>query len=227
MVTAHPDDVDFGVAGTVARFTDCGIEVAYCIVTDGDAGGSDRSVTRAEVAAIRREEQTKAAAIVGVDTLWFLGQPDGRLEPTPALRADITRVIRRFRPDRVITQNPERNWSSLYSSHPDHMAVGQACLAAVYPDARNPFAFPELLQVEHLEPHSVNDVWVMGAAPNHWSDVTATVDRKIAALLAHESQHQSPEGVEARVRGWNASNAKAGGLADGRLAESFYRIDTR
>ena len=125
VVTAHPDDVDFGAAGTVATWTAAGIEVAYCIATDGDAGGSDRSVSRADVAALRREEQTDAAKAVGVSDITFLGFPDGRLEADLALRRAISRVIRQFRPDRVVCQSPERNWMAIYASHPDHMAAGE------------------------------------------------------------------------------------------------------
>jgi LmbE family N-acetylglucosaminyl deacetylase len=138
VVTAHPDDLDFGVAGSVAVWTDKGIEVSYCIVTDGDAGGFDPDVPRSEIAGIRRAEQTAAAEQVGVTDLSFLGHPDGRLYPTIELRRDISRVIRRVRPQRVVTQSPDRNYKRIYASHPDHMAAGEAALCAVYPDARIP-----------------------------------------------------------------------------------------
>ena len=160
VVTAHPDDVDFGAAGSVAVWTGRGIEVSYCIVTDGDAGGSDHSITRAEMAGIRREEQLMAARAVGVTDVTFLGFSDGRVTPSLELRAAIARVIRIIRPDRVVTQSPERNWSRIYASHPDHLATGEAAACAVYPDARNPFAFPELLE-EGLEPHTVPELWIM------------------------------------------------------------------
>src|SRR5580658_9189671 len=144
VVTAHPDDVDFGAAGTVALWTDQGIEVTYCIVTDGDAGGHDPSVPRSSIAGIRRAEQTAAAKEVGVTDLVFLGYPDGALEVSIDLRWDISRVIRTVRPHRVVCQWPERNWRSIFASHPDHMAAGEATMCAVYPDARNPFAFADL-----------------------------------------------------------------------------------
>lgn len=102
VIAAHPDDVDFGAAGTVATWTEAGIEVVYCIVTDGDAGGSDPSVGRADMAMLRRAEQVAAAKCVGVDDVRFLGYPDGRVEPTITLRKDLTRVIRQIRPDRVV-----------------------------------------------------------------------------------------------------------------------------
>src|SRR5665213_2692549 len=161
MVTAHPDDVDFGSAGTVAAFTKAGLEVTYCIATNGDAGGSDRCMSRPDMAALRQREQRAAAAEVGVTDVRFLGYPDGRLQPTLELRRDISRVIRRVMPDRVLTHSPERRWDFIFASHPDHLAAGEAAVCAVYPDARNPFAHPELLE-EELEPWTVNELWIMG-----------------------------------------------------------------
>src|SRR5512132_1245677 len=182
VICAHPDDVDFGAAGTVATWADVGIQVAYCIVTDGDAGGFDPSVPRAEIPGIRRAEQTAAAKAVGVHDLTFLGYPDGRLVATLELRRDLARVIRRVRPQRVLCPSPERNWQRIFASHPDHLAAGEAALAAVYPDARNPFAHPELLD-EGYEPWAAPDVWMM-AAPlrNRWVDVPAMFPRKLEAL---------------------------------------------
>ena len=156
VVTAHPDDVDFGAAGTVAAFTSAGLAVTYCIVTNGDAGGFDRAVSRADMAALRQDEQRAAAAAVGVDDVRFLGHPDGMVQPTLELRRDVSRVIRQVRPERVVTQSPERNWSSIFASHPDHLAAGEAAVCAVYPDSQNPFAHPELLEVEGLEPWHVS-----------------------------------------------------------------------
>ena len=142
VVTAHPDDVDFSAAGSIASWTDAGIDVSYCICTSGEAGGSDRSMTRLAMADLREEEQRVAANVVGVNDVTFLRYPDGRLEPTLELRRDISRVIRQVRPNRVVTQSPERNYQRIYASHPDHLAAGEATLSAVYPDARNPFAHP-------------------------------------------------------------------------------------
>src|SRR3954468_14380357 len=146
VVTAHPDDVDFGVAGSVAVWTEAGIEVTYCIVTDGEAGGDDLEMSRADMAALRRAEQTAAAECGGVSALVFLGPADGRVQSTIELRRDISRVIRQVRPQRVVCQSPERNFERIYASHPDHLAAGDAAFAAVYPDSRNPFAHPELLE---------------------------------------------------------------------------------
>ena len=222
VIAAHPDDVDFGAAGTIATWTDSGLDVSYCIVTNGDAGGSDRSVSRADMAVLRQAEQTAAAKQVGVHDLHFLGYPDGQLEPTLALRRDLARVIRLLRPDRVLCQSPERNYLRMGISHPDHRAVGTAALDAVYPDSRNPFAFPELLAEENLEPWTVREVWISGSpAPTHYIDVTDVFPRKIAALRAHQSQIADADALEERLRGMLTTMAERGGLPAGRLAESF------
>lgn len=227
VITAHPDDVDFGVAGSVATWTDAGIQVTYCLATDGEAGGSDRSVSRAEMAELRRAEQTAAAKVAGVEDLVFLGHPDGRLEATLELRRDLSRVIRQVRPQRVVTQSPDRNYQRIYASHPDHLAAGEAALCAVYPDARNPFAHPELLEDEGLEPWSVGETWLMAAGePNRFVDVTDTFDRKIDALRSHASQHSDWDPIAAMVRGWLTATAKLAGFPDGRLAEGFFGLET-
>ncbi len=221
VVAAHPDDVDFGLAGTVATWTDAGIEVVYCIVTNGDAGGSDPSVSRADMVVLRQAEQIAAAKCVGVTDVRFLGYPDGMLEPSIGLRRDIARVIRQVRPDRVACQSPERNYARIPASHPDHRAAGSAALDAVYPDARNPFAFPELAD-EGLDAWIVREVWISGSPqPAHFVDVTGTFDRKIAALRAHESQTGHMTNLEEMLRGWLGMSAALGGLPDGRLAEAF------
>jgi LmbE family N-acetylglucosaminyl deacetylase len=225
-VAAHPDDIDFGAAGAVSSWTDAGIEVAYCIVTYGDAGGYDET-PRAEMRILREAEQRAAAKTVGVSEVTFLGHPDGRVYVTHDLRRDLAREIRRFRPQRVLTQSPERNWERIYPSHPDHLAVGEATLCAVYPDARNPFAHPELLADEGLQAWTVAEVWMMGGPqPNHYLDITDTFDRKVAALRAHTSQTAHMDDLDGMLRGWNAANAAAGGLAEGRLAEAFQIIST-
>lgn len=227
VVAAHPDDVDFGAAGTVAQWTDAGLDVSYCIVTNGDAGGSDRSVSRAEMVAIRQAEQTAAAKQVGVHDLHFLGYPDGRVEPTIGLRRDLARVIRLLRPDRVVCPSPERNYVRLGVSHPDHRAVGSAALDAIYPDSRNPFAFPALLNEEKLEPWTVREVWISGSpAPTHYIDITETFGRKVAALRSHASQISDPVGLEQALRGWLGKAAEQGGLPEGRLAEVFQVLQT-
>jgi LmbE family N-acetylglucosaminyl deacetylase len=225
VVVAHPDDVDFGNAGTVAKWTDAGVKVAYCIVTDGDAGGFDENVARHEIGPLRQAEQRAAAAAVGVTDVTFLGYPDGRLFVTYELRRDISRVIRQVRPQLVICQSPVRNFVRIAASHPDHMAAGEATLCAVYPDARNPFAHPELLADEGLSAYSVPEVWISGGpTPDHYVDVTETFDRKLAALRAHHSQTGHMANLEGMLRGWLGENAKRAGLPDGRLAEAYQRI---
>jgi LmbE family N-acetylglucosaminyl deacetylase len=227
VITAHPDDVDFGAAGTVARWTDAGIDVSYCVVTNGDAGGSDRSVPRDEMATLRQAEQTAAAKQVGVSDLHFLGYPDGRVEPTLGLRKDLARVIRLLRPDRVLCQSPERNYARLGVGHPDHRAVGSASLDAIYPDSRNPFAFPELLAEEKLEPWTVREVWISGGpAPTHYVDITETFARKLAALRSHVSQVKDIDGLEEMLRSRLSRAAVQGGLPEGSLAEAFQVLQS-
>ena len=225
-VLAHPDDVEFGTAGTIARWTAAGTKVSYCIVTDGDAGGFDET-PREQMPVLRRAEQTAAAAVVGVTDVRFLGYPDGRLEPTLDLRRDISRVIRQVRPQRVVTSSPERVWERIGASHPDHMTVGESTLRAVYPDARNPFAFPELLEEEGLEAWTVSEVW-LSASPraDHAVDVTDVIDRKLAALRCHVTQVSHNPGLEKFVTSWMARTAHRFGLPEGRLAEAFQVVHT-
>jgi LmbE family N-acetylglucosaminyl deacetylase len=226
-IAAHPDDLDFGAAGTIAAWTGGGIDVVYCLVTDGDAGGFDESFPRAEMAPLRRAEQLAAAKCVGVHDVRFLGYPDGRVEATLGLRRDLARVIRQVRPDRVVCPSPERNYARTGASHPDHRAVGSASLDAVYPDARNPFAFPELLTGEGLAAWTVREVWIAGGpAPNHYVDVTETFPRKIAALRAHQSQTGHLDDLEERLRTRLGEVAVHAGLGAGRLAEVFQVLST-
>ncbi|MDX6265450.1 MAG: hypothetical protein QOD70_190 [Frankiales bacterium] len=225
VVVAHPDDIDFGAAGTVASWVDEGIEVTYLLCTNGDAGGFDPQVARADIAGIRKEEQRAAAKEVGVTDVRFLGYPDGQLVPSFELRRDISRVIRQVRPQRLLMQSPEINWERIGASHPDHRASGEATLNAVYPDARNPFTHVSLLQDEGLEAWTVHDLWVMATGQsggaNRWVDVTDTFDRKVAALRRHVSQTAHMEDLEGMLRGRLGANAVIGGLPEGRLAESF------
>jgi len=232
VVVAHPDDVDFGAAGTVATWTAAGVEVTYCLVTSGDAGGSDRNQSYAERAELREEEQRQAAAAVGVSDLRFLRHPDGKVVADLDLRRDISRVIRQVRPDVVLCQSAARDLDRIYASHPDHLAAGEAAMCAVYPDARNPFAHPELLDIEGLEPWTVPEVWVMASphVPEHARvvvDVTDVIDRKVEALRCHLSQTAHREDLDDMIRQWAAGTAAAVGLPEGRLAESFRRVDTR
>ena len=228
VVVAHPDDVDFGSAGTIASWTDSGIAVTYCICTNGDAGGFDPDVPRGEIGGIRQGEQRAAAKEVGVDDVVFLGYPDGRLTASFDLRRDISRVIRQVRPQRLLMQSPEINWERIGASHPDHRASGEASLAAVYPDARNPYTHLELA-AEGLEAWSVSETWVMtaGAGADTWVDITDQFDRKVAALRRHVSQTSHMDDLEGLLRGFLARNAHLAGLPEGRLAEGFRVVDTR
>ncbi len=226
VIAAHPDDIDFGAAASVASWIGAGVDVAYCIATDGDAGGSDRTLDRSDMAAIRRDEQRAAAKEVGVSEVTFLGYPDGRVTPSLELRRDLSRAIRRFRPDRVVAPSPDRNWARIYASHPDHLAVGEAAACAVYPDARNPFAHPELLD-EGLEPHTVPELWLMATdRADRAVDVTEWFDRKLAALRSHRSQVGDGEDLDGMLRSWMSATALAAGLPEGRLAEAYLVVGT-
>jgi len=226
-VAAHPDDLDFGCAGTTATLTAAGHRVVYCLVTDGQAGGTDNTISRDRMAEIRRVEQTKAGKVVGVEELHFLGFPDGAVEANLELRKAISRVIRIVKPDRVITQSPVRNFDRPYGSHPDHLATAEATLAAVYPDSRNEFAHIALLADEGLAPHTVPEMWLIGGPDaNHFVDITDVFEQKIEALLCHESQMQDPSRIPDLMRGWGERVALEGGLPNGRLAEGFRRMNT-
>ncbi len=225
VVVAHPDDIDFGMAGTMAVLTSGGSEVVYCLVTSGEAGGPD-DLSREALRDQREAEQRAAAAVVGVTDVRFLRYPDGRVECTLDLRRDISRVIRQVRPDLVMSLSSVRDWDRMYFSHPDHLAVAEATACAVYPDARNPHAHPELL-AEGLEAHAVERMWVAGLEPNRFVDITDQFDRKLAALQSHVSQVSSRSDLGRTLRDWAAANATTGTLAEGRLAEMYREIDTR
>jgi LmbE family N-acetylglucosaminyl deacetylase len=226
VITAHPDDVDFGAAGTVAVWTAAGIDVSYCVCTSGEASGDGSP----GMAAVREAEQRAAAAHVGVEDVTFLGYPDGAVTPSLELRRDITRVIRRVRPDRVLTWSPEINWDFVPTTHPDHRAVGEAAFAAVYPDARNPYAHRSLLEEEGLEPWTVRELWLADGPVrlrDHAVDITDVFDRKMAALRSHASQAgAASDGLEESLRQGFGAVAAAFGLGEGRLAEGFQVVDT-
>ena len=227
VVTAHPDDCDFGAAGTIAQWTAKGIQVSYCICTNGDQGGEDPSVPREEMPKIRQAEQRAAAKILGVSDITFLNYRDGWLTPTIELRKEIVRVIRKVRPQRMLIQSPDRNWDRLFASHPDHMAAGEAAIQAVYPDARNAFAFEDLLKVEGLQPWRVKEVWMMSTnQPDHFVDITSTFEKKLAALHAHVSQTAHKLEMPKMVREWGERNATANNLPAGPVAEIFKIVNT-
>ena len=227
VINAHPDDSDFGASGTIAQWVKKGIEVSYVLCTNGDQGGEESGIAKEDMPKVRQREQREAGAVIGVTDITFLNYVDGHLEPTLALRKDIVREIRRVQPDRMVCQSPERNWERLGASHPDHLAAGEAAIQAVYPDARNPFAFTDLLEKENLQPWKVREVWMLGYAnPDYFVDVTDTFDLKIKALHAHASQTSHNPDLEKMVREWGERNAAAAGLVEGRLAEAFKIVST-
>jgi LmbE family N-acetylglucosaminyl deacetylase len=228
-VIAHPDDAEFWAGGTIAGWTAAGVEVSYLVLTDGEAGGFDPSVPRAEIPRIRRAEQQKAAAVLGVRDVCFLGRSEGHLLATSReLHVELVRAIRRVRPQRIITWSPEWNWQRFRSCHPDHLATGTLTLHAVYPDAGNPFALADLCEQEGLQPWTVDEIWLINSPQvNHYVDVTDAFDRKVTAVRAHESQTSHRDDLAAYLRERVAANTTAAGLPDGRLAEAFQVVVNR
>jgi LmbE family N-acetylglucosaminyl deacetylase len=220
VVTAHPDDAEFGAGGTVARLARQGCEVTYVILTNGDKGSSDRALPPERLVRMREEEQRNAARVLGVERVQFLGYADGELEDTRDLRRDVTREIRRWRPDLIIAQNPSRSYN-LGISHRDHRVSGGVVLDCVYPLARDHLSFPELLP--EFEPHKVGEVYVMqGENPHLVVDISDTIDLKLKALACHVSQvgHRL-DAVEQRVRERARELGAPRGYA---YAETFDRI---
>jgi LmbE family N-acetylglucosaminyl deacetylase len=222
---AHPDDIDFGAAGTIAAWTAAGVEVSYCIMTDGDAGGFDPE-QREKIVRLRNEEQQRAAALVGVTDIHYLHQRDGYLEPSHEVMREVVRLIRELRPDVVLSLHPERNWKRIQKSHPDHLAAGEAVTRAVYPALENPFAYPELAAAG-LEAYKLPWLWLYAGPEereNHFVDVTDEVDSKLAAIHIHVSQHPDVEAMERTVRGLLLDTGRRAGLAAGRSAEAFHVV---
>jgi len=225
VVTAHPDDSDFGAAGTVAGWVDAGLSVTILLCTRGEQGGSD-SGDREQIATIREREQVAASAVLGVKDVRFLpGHRDGWLEPTWELQRQIVEVIREVQPQRVLIQSPERWYDRLQASHPDHLAAGEAAIRAVYPAAENPLAWPELIE-RGLESWHVNEVWIMAhPEATHAVDITDTFGRKVAALQAHTSQTGHHADLEGLLRHWSGGVAEMFSLGEGRLGECFHVVD--
>ena len=227
VVTAHPDDADFGAAGTIALWAAEGVEVTVLVCTRGDQGGAPEE-DMSTMTSRREAEQRAASAELGVTDVRFLdGYRDGWMEPSYALQRDITRVIRQVRPHRILTQSPERNWDRLFASHPDHLAVGEATVRASYPAAENPHAWPELVTEEGLEPFKVPEIWLMGhPAPTVTVDITDVFETKVAALRQHVSQVSGMPGDALRTTlwTWGTTIAAQSGLPEGRAAEAFRRV---
>ncbi len=222
VIFSHPDDAEFGAAATIAHLTAAGARVDYVVTTDGGKGTDDPAVTSAQLTATREAEQRAAADLLGVSEIVHLGYPDGYLTPSLDLRRDIVRQIRRFRPDLVIAQNPVRRQDgNPFVGHPDHLATGEATLAAVYPAARDRLNFPELLE-EGLEPWKVRQVLVTGVEhPNLFLDVSATFELGLQAIFAHVSQIADRVAVEERMRDRAAEIGEPVGLP---LAHAFLSI---
>ncbi|HXJ77515.1 MAG TPA: PIG-L deacetylase family protein [Candidatus Methylomirabilis sp.] len=220
VVTAHPDDSEFGAGGTVAKLVREGKEVTYCILTNGNKGSGDRSMTPERLVKIREEEQTNAGRVLGVEIVDFLGFPDCELEDTRETRLAVTAAIRRRRPDLLIIQNPNRT-RNLGASHRDHRIAAGIALDCVYPLARDHMAFPELMG-QGLEPHKVKEVYVMWwENPAVVVDISETIDLKLKALACHVSQIKDMAAVEKRVRERGAELGQAKGYA---YAETFDSI---
>ncbi|MGQ9467551.1 MAG: PIG-L deacetylase family protein [Anaerolineae bacterium] len=224
VILAHPDDPEFFCGGTVARWVQEGREVIYVLATHGERGSDDPAMSPERLARIREQEQRAAARVLGVQEVVFLDYPDGSLLPTLELRRDLTRQIRRWKPHIVITCDPTVRYRSGYLNHPDHRAIGDAALDAVYPDARNPLQFPELL-AEGLEPHRVREAYIAGAAdPDTEVDITDTLALKLEALRQHRSQIADPDGLEVRLREWHRKEEPDGTV---RYVERFRQVVLR
>jgi LmbE family N-acetylglucosaminyl deacetylase len=220
VVTAHPDDPEFGAGGTIAKLVEEGREVTYVIVTNGNKGSGDRTIAPERLAAIREGEQREAARTLGVARVEFLGYEDGEIEDTRALRLDVTRQIRRWRPDLIITQNPHRAYSNFFAWHRDHRVTAGVVLDCVYPLARDHLSLPELLP--EYEPHTVREVYLMQwEGPRMVVDITETIDRKLQAVACHASQIADWTTVESRVRRRGTAIGRPSGYA---YAEGFDRI---
>jgi LmbE family N-acetylglucosaminyl deacetylase len=219
VIAAHPDDPEYGCAGTVGRWAREGAEVTYLLLTSGDKGSKDPRVRPGRLATLREKEQSAAAARLGVRDLIFLGHPDGTLEPTMELRREIAGVIRRVRPHRVLAIDPWKH----YQTHPDHRAAGLAALDAVYA-AKQVNLFAEQLR-DGVDPWRVKEVYLFWTEnPDHWEDVTTTLGLRVSALLRHESQtSRDHKGYTISIRKAAAETAQKAGV-DYQFAEAFKRL---
>ncbi len=219
-IFAHPDDIEFGSAGTAAKWAGNGCDVVYVVLTDGNIGSHETGMTAEKLAQIRRREQTEAAEVVGAACI-FMGEPDGLLQPTPELRKKLVRLIRKHKPNVVVCGDPNFYYSDWYINHPDHRNAGQVVMEAVFPSADSPLIFPELM-AEGFEPHKVNYVYVSFGRrdANTYVDITDTIDQKIAALLRHASQFQDWDPTE-RVMEWTAETGQKVGY---KYAEGYFKV---
>jgi len=222
VIVAHPDDADFGVAGTLARWTQAGSTARMVCCTSGDAGADDARIDPLELARTREDEQRAAARVIGYEQVDFLHRPDGALENDLALREQLVRIIREFRPDAVVAMDPTVViLDEGFIQHVDHRNAGMAAVDAVYPAARNAMAFPQLVTDEGLEPHNVDILYLFFTdKPNIWVDISATLETKIDALRAHTSQLRQPQQLEEMMRGW----ARQDGARIGTDAAESFRL---
>jgi LmbE family N-acetylglucosaminyl deacetylase len=223
VIVAHPDDADFGVAGTMAKWIAAGTVARMVCCTSGDAGADDATIDPLQLAQTREKEQRAAAAVVGYEGVDFLHRPDGALENDLALREQLVRIIRTFKPDAVVCMDPTVViHDDGFIQHIDHRNAALAAIDAVYPASRNAMAFPHLVLDEGLEPHNVDLVYLFFTdRPTIWIDTSDTLDLKIAALREHASQLRKPEELEQMLRGWAAEGGQKIGAA---AAESFRLI---
>ncbi len=221
-IFAHPDDPEFVAGGTLARWAAAGRQLIYVLITDGSKGSSDPTIATEALIETRQQEQRNAARALGCEDVVFLPYEDAMLEPTIAVRRDLVREIRRYRPEIVVCFDPTVFWvGDSYIQHPDHRASGEAALAAIFPAARDRLTFPELL-AEGLEPHNVDDIYLASPAnPNRWIDISATIERKVAAMARHRSQVADPEATARLLRAFAREAGQARGLD---YAEAFRFI---
>jgi LmbE family N-acetylglucosaminyl deacetylase len=223
VIVAHPDDADFGIAGTIARWVRAGTVARLVCCTSGDAGADDPATDPLELGLLREREQRAAAAVIGYEDVVFLHRPDGALANDLALREQLVREIRRFKPDAVLAMDPEVViLENSFIQHVDHRQAAMAAVDAVYPAARNPMAFPHLALKEGLAPHNVDKVLLFFThQPTVWVDISETLDAKIAALREHASQLRKPEELEERIRQWAREDGQRIGCP---AAESFRLV---
>ncbi len=221
-IFAHPDDPEFVAGGALARWAAAGRQLIYVIITDGSKGSSDPTITTEALIQTRQREQRDAAHVLGCEDVVFLPYEDAMLEPTMAVRRDLVREIRRYRPEIVGCFDPTVFWvGDAYIQHPDHRASGEAALAAIFPAARDRLTFPEIL-TEGFEPHNVDDIYLASPAnPNRWIDISATIERKIKAMAQHRSQISDAEGLAQIFRAFAREAGRERGLAQ---AEAFRFI---
>jgi LmbE family N-acetylglucosaminyl deacetylase len=223
VILAHPDDPEFFCGGTIARWIKAGHRVSYCLLTCGDKGTADRSISTDTLCSLRQQEQRAAAAVLGVMDVRFLDHPDGYLVPDLNLRKEITRVIRQEQPDVLVTCDPTNLYvRDTYLNHPDHRAAGQAALDAVFPAARDHLNFIELWRDEQLEPHIVREVWIsLAREPDVTVDITEYWELKLRALSEHVSQIRDRENLEERMRSRHTPDSSP---ENPRFEEKFKRL---